>query len=162
MPNTKLRQLGADLVCYALLDMIVDHYFIVMEKLGIRIEEVEDEVTRGNNPRSLTHGTLLKKELIILKRNFSPVREVVNGFLRNIRQPVIHPVLPLHYLSRNPPLAIPSTLNNASQVGDQMPVYRMSPIEPWREARAKLWANDKKPGDKTGDGVGGVWKVAKP
>ncbi|MEO8186844.1 MAG: hypothetical protein ABI580_05700, partial [Burkholderiaceae bacterium] len=24
------------------------------------------------------------------------------------------------------------------------------------------WANDKKPGDKTGDGVGGVWKIAKP
>ena len=25
-----------------------------------------------------------------------------------------------------------------------------------------LWINDKKPGDKTGDGVGGVWKMAKP
>ena len=25
-----------------------------------------------------------------------------------------------------------------------------------------LWINDKKPGDKTGDGVGGVWKIAKP
>jgi magnesium transporter len=83
MPNTKLRQRGADLLCYALLDMIVDHYFIVMEKLGQRIEEVEDEVTRGNNPRSLAHVTLLKKELIVLKRNFSPVREVVNGFLRS-------------------------------------------------------------------------------
>jgi magnesium transporter len=83
MPGSKLRQRGADLLCYALLDMIVDHYFIVMEKLGERIEEVEDEVARGNNPRALANITRLRKELIVLKRNFSPVREVVNGFLRS-------------------------------------------------------------------------------
>lgn len=81
--NTKLRQRGADYLCYNLLDLIVDHYFIVMEKLGDRIEEVEDEVARGNNPRALAHITRLRKELIVLKRNFSPVREVINGFLRS-------------------------------------------------------------------------------
>jgi magnesium transporter len=82
-PIAKLRQRGADYLCYSLLDMIVDHYFVVMEKLGDRIEEVEEEVARGNNPMALTHITRLRKELIILKRNFSPVREVVNGFLRS-------------------------------------------------------------------------------
>ncbi len=81
--NSKIRQRGADYLCYNLLDMIVDHYFLVMEKLGDRIEEVEEEITRGNNPRALAHITRLRKELIILKRNFSPVREVVNGFLRS-------------------------------------------------------------------------------
>jgi magnesium transporter len=81
--NSKIRQRTADFLCYVLLDMIVDHYFIVMEKLGERIEEVEEEVTRGNNPRALSHITHLRKELIVLKRNFSPVREVVNGFLRS-------------------------------------------------------------------------------
>ena len=82
-PGTKIRQRGADYLCYNLLDMIVDHYFLVMEKLGNRIEEVEEEVSRGNNPRALAHITQLRKELIVLKRNFSPVREVVNGFLRS-------------------------------------------------------------------------------
>jgi magnesium transporter len=81
--NSKIRQRGADYLCYTLLDMIVDHYFVVMEKLGDHIEVVEEEVTRGNNPRALSHITQLRKELIILKRNFSPVREVVNGFLRS-------------------------------------------------------------------------------
>ncbi len=80
--GSKVRQRTADYLCYTLLDMIVDHYFIVMEKLGNRIEEVEEEVSRGNNPRALAHITRLRKELIILKRNFSPVREVINGFLR--------------------------------------------------------------------------------
>ena len=81
--TSKIRQRGADFLCYALLDMIVDNYFLVMEKLGNRLEEVEDEVARGNNPRALAHITRLRKEFIVLKRNFSPVRELVNGFLRS-------------------------------------------------------------------------------
>lgn len=81
--SSKTRQRGADYLCYSMLDMIVDHYFTVMEKLGEQIEEVEEEVARGENPRSLARITQLRKELIILKRNFSPVRELVNGFLRS-------------------------------------------------------------------------------
>lgn len=80
--NSKLRQRTADYLCYTMLDLIVDHYFVVMEKLGIQIEEVEAEVSRADNPRSLAKITQLRKELIILKRNFAPVRELVNGFLR--------------------------------------------------------------------------------
>jgi magnesium transporter len=81
--QSKVRQRPADYLCYSLLDMIVDNYFIVMEKLGERIEEVEEQVTRGVNTRALAHITQLRKELIVLKRNFSPVREVINGFLRS-------------------------------------------------------------------------------
>jgi magnesium transporter len=81
--SSKIRQRGADYLCYAMLDLIVDNYFIVLEKLSEQIEEVEEEVVRGNNPRSLARITLLRKELIILKRNFSPVRELVNSFLRS-------------------------------------------------------------------------------
>jgi magnesium transporter len=81
--TSKIRQRGADYLCYTLLDLIVDHYFVVMEKLGERIEQVEEEVTRGNNPRALEHITQVRKELIVLKRNFAPVRELINGFLRS-------------------------------------------------------------------------------
>jgi magnesium transporter len=80
--SSKLRQRGADYLCYTLLDLIVDHYFVVMEELGVQIESIEAEVTRGDNPRSLPLITHVRKELIILKRNFAPVRELVNGFLR--------------------------------------------------------------------------------
>jgi len=81
--NIKLRQRGADYLCYTMLDLIVDNYFVVMEKLGDQIELVEEEVAHGDNPHALSQITHLRKELIILKRNFSPVRELVNGFLRS-------------------------------------------------------------------------------
>lgn len=81
--TSKIRQRGADYLCYNMLDLIVDNYFVVMEKLGEKIEIVEEEVARGTNPRSLLHITQMRKELIVLKRNFSPVRELLNGFIRS-------------------------------------------------------------------------------
>src|SRR5262245_22222354 len=63
-----------------------------------------------------------------------------NRFLCNIRNPVQHVVLPLHYLARNPHLIVPSVIHDAAEYGDQLRVYRLSPPEPWREFRAQRWA----------------------
>ncbi|HYE56029.1 MAG TPA: magnesium/cobalt transporter CorA [Chitinophagaceae bacterium] len=81
--NSKVRQRGADFLCYTMIDMIVDNYYLVMEKLGDQIEAVEDEIIRHSNKRSLARINQLRKELIVLKRNMSPVRDLVNGFLRS-------------------------------------------------------------------------------
>ena len=83
MANSKIRQRTADYLCYSLLDMIVDNYFIVMERLGEQIELLEEEVIRRSNTRSLAHINHLRKELIVLKRNIAPVRELINGFIRS-------------------------------------------------------------------------------
>ncbi|OQP61659.1 magnesium/cobalt transporter CorA [Niastella populi] len=81
--NAKIRQRGADYLCYSLLDMIVDNYFTVMEKVGEQIEVVEEEVIRNSNTRSLARINKLRKELIVLKRNFAPVRDLLNGIIRS-------------------------------------------------------------------------------
>lgn len=65
-----------------------------------------------------------------------------NRFLCNIRNPCQHVVLPYRYLERNPYLVIPSALNDCAEAGDQLPVYRTSPPEPWREFRAKRWVQE--------------------
>lgn len=65
-----------------------------------------------------------------------------NRFLCNIRNPCQHVVLPYHYLARNPYLVVPGALNDCAEAGDQLPVYRTSPPEPWREFRAKRWAQE--------------------
>jgi len=81
--SSKLRQTGPDYLCYSMLDVIVDHYFIVMEKLGDEIEFLEEEVVRSSSQKSLAQINLLRKELIVLKRNMAPVRDLVNGFIRS-------------------------------------------------------------------------------
>lgn len=63
-----------------------------------------------------------------------------NRFLCNIRNPVQHVVLPLHYVQRNPHLIVPSLIHDCAESGDQLRVFRISPPEPWRQFRAQRWS----------------------
>lgn len=83
MANSKIRQRTADYLLYAMLDIIVDNYFLVMEKLGEQVELVEEEVIRRSNTRSLGRINQIRKEMIVLKRNIAPVRDLVNGIIRS-------------------------------------------------------------------------------
>ncbi len=81
--GSKIRQNGADFLFYSLIDMIVDNYFIVMEKLGEEIEALEEDIIRRADTRSLAQINTIRKEMIVLKRNIAPVRDLVNGILRS-------------------------------------------------------------------------------
>lgn len=61
-------------------------------------------------------------------------------FLCNIRNPVQHVVLPYRYLARNRALVVPAAIHDVAEAGDTVPVYRLSPPEPWRAVRAERWA----------------------
>ena len=81
--GSKVRMAQCDFLFYSLIDVIVDNYYIVMEKLGDRIEVLEEDIIRHPDNRSLAKINMLRKEMIVLKRNVSPVRELVNGILRS-------------------------------------------------------------------------------
>jgi magnesium transporter len=81
--GSKVRQNAADYLFYSLIDMIVDNYFVVMEKLGEKIEGLEEDIVRNANTRTLAKINMLRKEMIVLKRSIAPVRELVNGILRS-------------------------------------------------------------------------------
>lgn len=83
IPQSRIRTGTADYLFYALIDSIVDNYFLVMEKLGEKIESLEDDVIKSSNKRTLSKVNLLRKEMIVLKRTIAPVREVVNGILKS-------------------------------------------------------------------------------
>lgn len=81
--QNKLRQRGPDYLFYTLIDMIVDSYFGVMEKLSDKIETLEEDIVRNPNKRTLARINQLRKEMIVLKRNIAPVRDMVSGILRS-------------------------------------------------------------------------------
>ncbi|HMO62404.1 MAG TPA: magnesium/cobalt transporter CorA [Ferruginibacter sp.] len=83
LSSSKVRQSGIDFLYYMLIDLIVDNYFVVMEKLGEKIEMLEEDIARNANTRTLAKINMLRKEMIVLKRSIAPVRELVNGILRS-------------------------------------------------------------------------------
>jgi len=78
----RIRKMGADYLTYALLDSIVDNYFIVMEKLGEKIEFLEEELVKRPIPETLQTIHRLKREMIFFRKAVWPLREVIGGLER--------------------------------------------------------------------------------
>ena len=78
----RIRRMKADYLGYALLDTIVDNYFIILEKIGEDIEDMEEELVTRPTPETLQTIHNLKRELIVLRKSIWPLREVVNSLER--------------------------------------------------------------------------------
>ena len=87
--KSRLIKQGADYLAYTLMDAIVDHYFIVLEKLGEQIEFLEEELITDPEPRTLQSIHELKRELIFLRKSVWPLREVI-GSLERGESPLFH------------------------------------------------------------------------
>jgi magnesium transporter len=80
--KSRLRRMKADYLAYALVDTAVDHYFIILEKLGERIERMEAELIENPKPETLQEIHALKRELIYLRKSVWPLREVISSLER--------------------------------------------------------------------------------
>lgn len=78
----RIRKMGADYLAYALMDAIVDNYFVVLEKLGEKIESLEESLISDPGPDTLKAIHHLKRELIFLRKSVWPLREMINGMER--------------------------------------------------------------------------------
>ena len=78
----RIRTLGADYLLYALLDAVVDHYFVVLDAVGEKVESLEELVLEEATQETLEAMHDLKSDMIQLRKSVWPLREVVNGLLR--------------------------------------------------------------------------------
>jgi len=75
----KIRAMGSDYLLYALMDAIVDNYFNLIETMGDKIEELEDDLFEEKPNDNITYDIQnLKKEILKIRRAVFPLREVVN------------------------------------------------------------------------------------
>jgi len=74
----RIRKKGADYLAYSLVDTVVDNYFVILEKDGEKVEELEEEVISEPKPETLQEIHRLKRDMIFLRRSVWPLRELVN------------------------------------------------------------------------------------
>lgn len=78
----RIRTMGSDYLLYSLIDAVVDNYFSVLEKMGDRIEELEEDIVEHTEPKSLHNIHKSKKDMILIRRSVWPLRELVNSLAR--------------------------------------------------------------------------------
>jgi magnesium transporter len=80
--NNRLRKLGTDYLLYTLLDAVVDNYFVVLDKIGEKIEEVEEVLLTREAQANLPKLHSLRREMILLRKSIWPLREVITFLAR--------------------------------------------------------------------------------
>jgi magnesium transporter len=93
-PASRLRQQAADFVAYALVDTIVDQYFAVLERIGDRIEDLEDAVIESPDRDTLTAVYDVKRTLAELRRVIWPLRDALGALARGDSPRVAATTLP--------------------------------------------------------------------
>lgn len=78
----RFRDLGPDYLLYALLDVIVDQYFVTLERLGDETERFEEEIFSRPTPALLAAVQALRREAVIIRRSIWPLREVLSALTR--------------------------------------------------------------------------------
>ena len=73
----RMRKLGVDYLAYALLDAIVDEYFVLLERFGEKIEDLEEVLIESPAPPSLASLYGMRRNLLLLRRAAWPLREIV-------------------------------------------------------------------------------------
>jgi magnesium transporter len=78
----RIRKSGPDYLAYALLDVIVDHYFVVLETLGTWAEDLEDAILETPEEDTQEKVNALRRDLIFMRRRAWPVRDLLYQLTR--------------------------------------------------------------------------------
>ena len=79
----RFRSLGADYLTYAVLDLVVDRNFLVIDVLAEQVDLIEEEVLTNPTVETLKSIQSIKRELINMRRYISPLRELLAALLRS-------------------------------------------------------------------------------
>ena len=81
-PPGRIRQRGVDYLLYALVDLVVDEAFPVLDALSHGLEGLEERVLSQPEPASLDAIHRAKRNLLLLRKMLWPHREIVGSLVR--------------------------------------------------------------------------------
>lgn len=110
----RVRKLRADYLFYALVDAVVDSYFSVIEKIGDAVEEIEEEIMNNENKSSLKKLYELKRELIFLRKQVWPMRDMINSMIRSESD----------FISKDTHIFLRDLLDHSTRIIDTVETYR--------------------------------------
>jgi magnesium transporter len=80
--KSKIRNAGSDYLAYLLIDSIIDNYFSVLEKIGEKIENVENRLVANPTQKTLKTIYNLKRNMLYMRKSTWPLREIISRLER--------------------------------------------------------------------------------
>ncbi|MDO6517916.1 magnesium/cobalt transporter CorA [Zobellia uliginosa] len=110
----RIRTRGADYLFFALIDAIVDHYFVVLEHLNHKLEELEEVVYDNPTPEIAHEIQMTKKEVLRIRRWIFPVKELVSRLI-DTENPLI---------TKYTKVFLRDALDHSLEINESIQIYR--------------------------------------
>lgn len=110
----RIRTRGADYLFFALLDAIVDNYFLAIENLNNRIESLEEEVYNNPEPIVAKNIQQLKKEVLKIRRWIYPVKELISRLIDSES----------HLITKDTKLFLRDVHDHTVEINESLQIYR--------------------------------------
>jgi magnesium transporter len=81
--TTRVRHKKSDYLAYSIVDLLVDRYFVIMEKIGHAVERLEEDISLRPEEVDKERIFILRKELLKIRRTLSPLRDALSHFQRS-------------------------------------------------------------------------------
>ena len=78
-----VRKSGVDYLAYALMDVALDNFFPIIERISDRLDDLQDGLIDNPNRILLNRVLQIKRDLIVLRRAIWSERDKVNDILRS-------------------------------------------------------------------------------
>jgi magnesium transporter len=79
----RIRRLGADYLAYVIIDAVVDEYFLILDSLGVGIEQFEERAMDEDDTAFITDIQRIKQRLHRIRRIVWPLRESLSTLSRS-------------------------------------------------------------------------------
>ncbi|HET8737121.1 MAG TPA: magnesium/cobalt transporter CorA [Pricia sp.] len=110
----RIRYSGADYLFFALLDSVIDNYFVVLENINLNIETLEEEVYQNPTPETAIKIQQLKKEVLKIRRLIYPVKELISRLI-DTENPLI---------TKDTKLFLRDALDHSVEINETLQIYR--------------------------------------
>ncbi|MGL5202257.1 magnesium/cobalt transporter CorA [Cetobacterium sp.] len=79
----RLRKKNTSYLTYGLLDRIIDNYFLILDSLNSRLDELEEEIITNPTKESFEKILTLKKDILKLRKCVYPLKELISNLKSN-------------------------------------------------------------------------------
>ena len=110
----RIRSRGADYLFFALIDAIVDNYYVILEDYRERLVELEEEAYQNPKEATAREIQLMKKEILRIRKWVYPVREIISRLLESE-----HPLL-----TKDTKQFLRDTHDHCTEINEDIQLYR--------------------------------------
>lgn len=124
----KIRTSGTDYLAFAILDIVIDHYILILSLMGERIERIEEKLIGEPSPAVLQQINEYKREINFMRKNILPAREMVNNLIKSDSEFLDDTVVAVHLkeLQDNINQAVETSESYREILSDQLNIYHMT------------------------------------